>query len=297
MPGVFPDHEAAGRLRAEHLLARGLHRFAILETHDNAARIEVAAFKAAVREAGFPCVSAKLPLHPTQSYAHWQKFEQRIAISMDDWQPPIGVFAFRERVGRTVVQMCRRRGWRVPHDVAIITGTNEESLCELPRPSLTSVEFGYERIGYQAAQLLDRLMDGEPPPKESILVPPQALVVRESTDFFAVDNPVIAAALEFIANNSRRQIGADDVARAANIGLRTLQRQFREHLNRPITEEIQRVRIERAKRELTQSKRPISEIARVAGFGRAMRMSKVFRRKLGVTPREYRKKRRMEQVG
>ncbi|MBT3201515.1 MAG: helix-turn-helix transcriptional regulator, partial [Phycisphaerales bacterium] len=78
------------------------------------------------------------------------------------------------------------------------------------------------------------------------------------------------------------------------IGLRTLQRQFRKYLNRPITAEIQRVRIERAKRELAQSKRPIYEIARDVGFGRAMRMYEVFRRELGVTPREYRKNRQIE---
>ncbi len=94
--------------------------------------------------------------------------------------------------------------------------------------------------------------------------------------------------------SQRHQLGAEDVARAVNIGLRTLQRQFREYLDRPIIAEIQRVRIERAKRELAQSKRPIQEIAQDVGFGRAMRMYEAFRRELGVTPREYRKKRRIE---
>lgn len=296
LPGVFPDFDAAGRMRAQHLLTRGLRRFAILEPKGSAASIEGAAFKATVREAGFSCMTAKLPLR-TDSHAHWQKFEKRIAGFMEDWEPPIGVFGFDERVGRTVAQMCRLRGWRVPHDVAIITGTNEESLCELPRPSLTSVEFGFERIGYQAAQLLDRLMNGEPPPEAPIEVPPEALVVRESTDFFAVEDPLMATALEFIATNSRRPIGAEDVARAVNVGLRTLQRQFREYLDRPVSEEIQRVRIERAKRELAQSRRPISQIARDSGFGRPMRMSEAFRRELGVTPREYRKKQRMDPGG
>lgn len=293
LPGVYPDFDASGRMRAEHLLTRGLRRFATLESLSHAASIETAAFTTTVSEAGFSCVAAKLPLR-TNSYAHWQKFEQRIAEFMDDWQPPIGVFGHHERVGRAIAQICRLRGWRVPHDVAIITGTNEESLCELPRPSLTSVEFGFERIGYQAAQLLERLMNGEEPPEEPIVVQPQALVVRESTDFFAVDDSLMAAALEFIATNSRWQIGAEEVARAVNTGLRTLQRQFREYLDRPISEEIQRVRIERAKRELAQSTRPIAEIARDSGFGRPLRMSEAFRRELGVTPREYRKRRQLE---
>jgi LacI family transcriptional regulator len=160
--------------------------------------------------------------------------------------------------------MCRQRGWRVPHDVAIIAGMNEESLCEYPRPSLTSVESGFERIGYEAARLLDRLMNGDTPPIEPILLPPKGLVARESTDFFAVEDPVMSAALEFIAANSQRhEIGTEDVAHAVSIGLRNLQRQFREYLDRPIIAEIQRVRIERPKRELAQSKRTIHEIARM----------------------------------
>ncbi len=294
LPGVFSDSAAVGRLRAEHLLARGLRQFAALGSEDRAAKIEVAAFQATVSQAGFPCDAAKLSLHPEQTYAAWRKHQQRIDSLMSTWRPPIGVFVFSEAAGRMVAQMCRQRGWRIPHDVAIIAGKNEESLCEHPRPSLTSVEVGFERIGYEAARLLDRLMDGEAPPTEPILLPPRGLVVRESTDFIAVDDPVIAAALEFIAANSQRNIGAGDVARATGVGLRTLQRQFREYLDRPIGGEIQRIRIERAKRELAQSKRPIHEIARDVGFGRAMRMYEVFRRELGVTPRQYRKNRRME---
>jgi LacI family transcriptional regulator len=291
LPGVFPDWAAIGRLRAEHLLARGLRRFAALGREARGSKMEIAAFQAAVRKAGFPCAAVKLSLHPRRTYASWREHQQRIDGLMSKWRPPIGVFASSEEVGRMIAQMCRQRGWRVPHDVAIIAGGNEESLCEYPRPSLTSVELGFERVGYEAARMLDRLMDGDAPPTEPILLPPQSLVVRESTDFFAVEDPVMSAALEFIACNSQRhQIGADDVARAVNIGLRTLQRQFREYLDRPISAEIQRVRIERAKRELAQSKRPIYEIAQDAGFGRSMRMYEAFRRELGVTPREYRKK-------
>jgi LacI family transcriptional regulator len=133
----------------------------------------------------------------------------------------------------------------------------------------------------------------EPPPAP-LLLPPKGLVVRESTDFFAVDNPVIAAALAYIADNSHRPIGASDVALAADVGLRTMQREFSHYVGRPISAEIQRVRIERAKRELADSDHSIQEIARKVGFGPATRIYEVFRRELGVTPREYRKQRQVE---
>ncbi|QDU25753.1 Xylose operon regulatory protein [Anatilimnocola aggregata] len=306
LPGVFPDMAAAGRLQAEHLLSRGLRRFAVLTREDQLQKLAAATFRAVVNEAGFECSVEKLPLVPTRSYATWQKAEQRIEAWMDNWQLPIGVSICTEEAGRLVVQLCRRRGWRVPGDVAIIAGTNEEILCEHPRPSLSSIEMGYERIGYEAARLLDQLMDQlmeqkqrrsqrpktNPPPK--IILPPQGLIVRESTDFYAVDDEIVARALYFISANCHRPINCDDVARELNIETRTLQRRFRQVVDWPIADEIRRVRIERAKRELTQTKRSLAEIARAVGFGERMRLYEVFCRELGITPSEYRKQRRLE---
>ena len=111
---------------------------------------------------------------------------------MGTWTTPIGVYVGQEVYGRVVVQAGHRRGWRIPEDVAIVAGKNEETLCERPRPTLTSIEIGYDRIGYAAADLLGRLMAGHVRPAEPIRLAPLGLVVRESTDFFAVDNPVVA---------------------------------------------------------------------------------------------------------
>jgi len=147
LPGVFPDFVASGRLIAEHLLGRGLRRFAALSIESLGAKQSVAAFRDLVRESGFTCVVDKIPLDPARTHAAQQKSEQRIKAWMDRWQPPIGVFVFGDEMGRVVVQNCHRRQWRVPQDVAIVAGANEEAYCLHPRPSLTSIERGYERIG------------------------------------------------------------------------------------------------------------------------------------------------------
>lgn len=206
-----------------------------------------------------------------------------------------------------VVQLCQRRGWRVPGDVAILAGMNEEILCNYPRPSLSSVEIGYERIGYEAARLLDQVMDERELNRQArksgsrpraakprhIILPPQGLIVRESTDFYAVDDELVARAQQFIAANSHRAINCDEVARALNVHTRTLQRRFRQVVDWPIADEIRRVRIERAKRELDQSNRSLAEIARDVGFADRMRLYEVFLREVGVTPSEYRNQRRL----
>lgn len=136
-------------------------------------------------------------------------------------------------------------------------------------------------------------MAGHAPPPEPIRLIPHGLVVRESTDFYAVNNEAVAAALAFIAANSHRRIGPDDVAAAVGTETRTLQNYFRDTLQRPIATEIRRVRLERAKRELSQSDRPLDAIARDVGFGNIQRLYEVFRRELGVAPGEYRLRRQL----
>lgn len=292
VPGVFPDSTETGRLVAEHLLARGFRSFATLTSHRNLDNeLEVAEFTRLVRAAGFACACAFVPQNPHQDQTHWRNALALIDRTMNDWQPPVGVYVGQEVYGRLVVQAGHRRGWRIPEDVAIVAGKNEVTLCAQPRPSLTSIEVGYDRIGYAAAELLDRLMTGHAPPATPLRLAPLGLVVRESTDFFAVENPTVAAALAFIAANSHRRIGPDEVAAAVGVETRTLQNYFRQTLQRPIATEIRRVRIERAKRELAQSERPLAQIARAVGFGTLQRLYEVFRREVGIAPSAYREQR------
>lgn len=294
LPGVFPDSLETGRLVAEHLLARGFRAFATLTSRKNVDNdLEVQEFSRLVRCAGFGCAPAHIPQDPHRDLAHWRKTVRRIDQAMSRWTPPIGVYVSQEVCGRLVVQAGHRHGWRVPEDVAIVAGKNQETLCEQPRPTLTSIEIGYDRIGYAAAELLDRLMAGQAAPAVPIRLPPHGLVVRESTDFFAVDNPVVATALAFISANSHRRIGPDDVAAAVGAETRTLQNYFRKTIQRPIATEIRRVRIERAKRELAQSDRTLDAIAHDVGFGTIQRLYEVFRRELGVSPGEYRVRRQL----
>lgn len=302
LPGVFPDYVAAGRLRAEHLLARGLRRFSVITRNHRAGKLQSDAFCEVIAEAGFDCQTVRLPQHHGLTYAKWQQTEQKILAAMDAWEPPLGLFAIGDDMGRMVAQMCQHRGLRVPQDVAIIAGGNEETICEHARPTLTSLEFGYQRVGYQAAQLLDRLMrerargmrrhSKEAPPH--ILLPPEGVVVRESTDFFSVDNPVVADALAFIAANCHRRLRQRDVARAVKTETRTLQLRFRKFLDRPIVAVIRQLRLERAKRELVQSDRTMKEIAQDVGFEDPARMNDAFRRELGITPSEYRRQRQLD---
>ncbi|MFP6766288.1 MAG: helix-turn-helix domain-containing protein, partial [Planctomycetaceae bacterium] len=199
-----------------------------------------------------------------------------------------------------IIEMCRNRGWRVPEDVAIVAGSNDEAICERPSPGITSLELPYEQMGFQAARLLDQLMDrqagGIIPDNgvyvaETILIPPVGMVARQSTDFHAVDDALVRRALRYIDENLHRQLTIDTLAAAVSVSRRTLTKHFRDRLQRSVAAEIQRLRIERVKRELTTTQQSIKQIAHGAGFGSPRTLHNAFRNAVGCSPSEYRQRR------
>jgi len=292
VPGVFCDFAATGRLAAEHLLARGFHRFACLAARrDRVHGEQLAAFHAEIDAAGGACRCIKSTHSHDRSANAWHAFGRMVDRWIDGWSPPIGVFvAFNDVTGRYVANACRARGLRIPDDVALIAGLNEPVLFEHPQPSITSIEVAYEGVGYEAARLLDGLMDGGAAPKGPLLLPPVGVVARDSTDFMAVDDALVDAAIRFIAGHSHQRIAVADVVRAVHASRRTLERRFGACLGRPVAAEIRRLRIERAKRHLAGGQLAIKTVAVRCGFANAQRLSEAFRRSEGLAPREYRRR-------
>jgi LacI family transcriptional regulator len=303
LPGVFPDFDHVGRLQAEHLMARGLSRFAFAFVKRRAPdERQAAAFTAHVKAAG----------HSITTFAWRQKRSSSLEIHdawiasiekwMNGWHLPVGVATVSDFVARILAQLCHGRGWRVPEDVAIIGGRNEEQLCDRPRPGLSSIECGFERVGYEAAKMLDRLMDeGEgveaghaSATLEHVILPPVGVVLRESTDRYASTDPVVAEAQAYIFEQCHTHLDVSTVAEKLLVSPRTLQNHFAAHLKRSVGQEIRRVRLERAKQELATTDRAVHEIAVRAGFGSNARLCEVFKREVGMSPSEYREQRQVK---
>lgn len=292
VPLVSPDFEAVGRMAARHLMGRGFRHFGHLSfIRQRTNRAERRAFEATLKEAGFPCSSLAVPSGYADRASNWGVFNARLHEWIDTWQLPIGVGVSYDLLCRYLACACDRKGVRVPHDAALVGNHNEPLICALPEPSLTSIELGYERVGYRAAELLDQMMDGSPAPPEPILLEPTALVPRQSTDSLAVEDPLVAHALRFVAEHGHERIKVSDVAAAGHVTRRTLERRFRTVLGRSIGEEIARLRVERGKRLLAESKASIKRLAPKAGFRDAMQMCTVFKRVEGLTPSEFRRQR------
>ncbi|MGY8640095.1 MAG: substrate-binding domain-containing protein [Verrucomicrobiales bacterium] len=289
LPSIFPDYEAVGIMAAEHLLGRGFRQFGYLGyKHDIDSRLELRGFKKVIEAAGFKCSPHHFSRTALIKKDGWPEFYAGLEKWGASWKPPIGVFVTRDLYGRYLHDVCRKAGLHVSQDVAIVGRENEPTICGAPTPTLTSIDLGYEQIGYRAAEMLDRLMNGEAPPASPELVAPLELIPRQSTDSFAATDRLVARALLFIAENCHHRIEVKHVAEAVATTRRTLERRFRLSVERSIAEEITRFRLERAKRRMVETDEPLKTVAHDSGFLDSNHFYKTFVRVEGTTPTQYR---------
>jgi LacI family transcriptional regulator len=193
---------------------------------------------------------------------------------------------------RHVLSICQELGIHVPEDVAVIGVDNDELMCELTGPPLSSVEQGGRSLGYQAAALLDGLMAGQAPPRWKYRVQPERIVTRRSSDTFAIADADVAAALRFIRQNACSGIQVCDVVQAVAVSRSALESRFKTTIGRTMHAEIQRLQIERVRQLAASTNLPLKEIAATAGFAYVQYMTTLFRRQTGQTPGEYRRRAR-----
>ncbi|WP_337174092.1 XylR family transcriptional regulator [Paludisphaera sp.] len=289
---VVSDSHAAGRMAADHLLERGFRHYAYVGSRGrvwSGRRQE--GFTSRLREARFEPHVYVQP-RARRVAADWEREQPALAGWLEGLPRPVGVMACNDERGREVLVACLHAGLRVPEEVAVVGVDDDELLCELADPPLSSVVLNAEAGGYRAAALLDRMMRGERPEPRRILVEPLHVRARRSTEIVALDDPEVAAALHFIHDRGTEAIGVPDVVAAVMISRRALEQRFRAATGRTVHDEIRRVRLERACRLLIETNLPVASVADASGFGRVSYLAQSFRQAFGVTPARYRRRMR-----
>lgn len=292
VPLVFVDQARVAALAADHLLARGFRRFAFA----GFGRVKATgsldrAFRAALGDAAHSYDRFETTINVTVAPRTFAAFERALIDWLGSLPRPVAILACDDELARHIINVARVHGIDVPGDVAVMGLNNDEPFCLLSQPTLSSIDYGHDRIGIRAARLLEELMDGRPPPAEPVLLAPRGLVPRDSTDVFASDDPLVAAALRYMADSCDKPINVNDVVRKLQVCGQTLARRFRTARGcRPI-EELTRMRIARAKRLLADGDLTIAEVARQCGFNSRAQFFVAFRRAEKVTPGTYRSER------
>jgi LacI family transcriptional regulator len=285
---IRPDSHKAGRMAAEHLLERGFRRFAFCGyPGENWSRRREEGFAERLREAGLECDVFQLPQQKRRT--PWHREQSAVAVWLESLQKPVGVMACNDIRGRQVIEACAIGGMHVPNDVAVLGVDEDHLLSELSNPPLSSVALNAEQGGYQAAELLHRMMSGSVKRQELILVEPLWVVSRPSTDVIAVEDRDVAATVIYIRDNARRPIGVQDVVKHSAVSRRALEIRFHRSLGHSIREEIQRVRLEWTKQLLVETSMPVWKIAECTGFSSVSYLSKVFHGAVGITLARYRR--------
>jgi len=276
-----------GEMAAEHLLNRGFQHFGYCGFDDMQwSETRRKSFKERISENGFETYVYKQPKSIRKR--QWQQ-EQRI---MADWlkslPKPIGLMACNDDRGQHVAEACKIAQLKVPDDVAIVGVDNDELVCDLADPPLSSIALNVEKGGYQAAELLDKLMKGEKVESSSITVEPTHVVVRQSTDILAIEDPAVSKAVRFIRENSGKPIQVSEVVLYVAVSRRCLEQRFKIILGRSINKEIKRVRTERISRMLVETDENIGHIALDLGFPGIDHISRYFRAEKGISPQKFR---------
>ncbi len=213
---------------------------------------------------------------------------ERIGQWLGTLPKPLALMAGTDVRARQVLEACRLFEFRVPKEVAVLGVGNDEVLCNLADPPLTSVALRPETIGYEAAALLDRLMHGAAPPVEPLVHGPLCIVPRQSTNSVAIADPVVHEAVSFLRAHFAEGISVAEVARHVGVSRSTLQRRFVEALGRSPREELIRTQLNRVEELLRDTTLPLGKIAERTGFNYPECLMKLFKRKIGKTPTEYR---------
>ena len=287
VPEIRPDSGKAGRMAAEHLLERGFRNFGFCGYPGrNWSQGREEGFVGRLAEAGRACdvyrPRRKLGSQP------WHREQPAVIAWLRALPKPVGVMTCNDVRGRQVIEACAVDKIHVPDEVAVVGVDEDRLLCELSNPPLSSVALGAEQGGFQAAEMLDRMMSGEATSRQTILVEPLWVVARRSTEVIAVEDRYVAHALRFIRDHGREPIGVGEVVRQSELSRRALEIRFQRQMGRSIREEIQRVRLAWTRQLLVETSLPAWKIAGAVGFGSVSYLSKVFHRASGVTLARYR---------
>ncbi len=290
VPTVISDSEAVARMAAEHLIDRGFRNFGYCgDARFTWSNEHGKHFERTLRQAGYSC--SHFP-SLKNDHTNWLTEQRKIAAWLKTLPKPVGVMTCYDIRGQQVLDVCRQRGFPVPDEVGVIGQHDDRLLCELCDPPLSSVIPNPRQAGYQAAGLLDKMMDGQDVAAKIYPIAPIGTATRHSTDLVAIDDPAISAAIRFIQANALEGIHVSDVLQAVPMSRTLLERKFQRYLNRSPYEMIQRIRFQHAEELLLKTDLSVSEIAQRSGFLTPEYFSAIFKKRVGVSPRAYRQQSR-----
>ena len=287
---VLVDFHEVGEITANHLIKKGFRNFVFIDYRSSGFRQNFYdGFNGIVSQFRCP-IKQYLVSHRMDSVASvWNKFNEDFETWAKEWNLPLAIVTTMSSLGPKIAYRCLENSLRIPEDVAVVSAGNDKAFCEGRFPTISSVDINYQKVGYEAAKLLDLKLRGKKAGCERVFIKPRGFVPRESTDSYAVKDKDIKRALRYIADNFQNNIQVIDVLDSVEICRSTLERKFISRIGHSIFDEINRQRISSAKRLLIETDLDINKICKSAGFSSSHHLRRVFLKDTGMNPGEFRK--------
>lgn len=289
IPNITSKYQLTGQMAADFFIKKGFQNFAFYGYKGVVWSEErCMGFRNRITEKGF---GNNFHEYQKQSLENLWYYESEPLINWVKSLPhPIALMACDDTQANKIMEVCRILGINIPEDIAVLGVDNDEIMCSLSDPPLSSVNLNIIKGGYEAALLIDQLIKNKNTPYENVIIQPIAIVERLSTDIYATDNPAILTALKYIHQNLGSKLGVQDIVKQVPLSRRLLEIRFKQVTGRPIYQYISDLRMERFSQLLLASTEPIAEIAMQVGFSDSKNLARQFKLWKGCTPIEYRKK-------
>ena len=292
LPVIKTDSSSIAKMASDHLIEKGFKNIAFCGFDQfewsNNRKVHFCQY---VSDAGFVTHVYSSPKNIKKH--DWENEQLHVSEWLKNLPKPIGILACNDDRGHHILEVCKRIGLKVPEDVAVIGVDNDPMICEIGDPPLTSIALNVESAGYEAARLLDHLIDAKMTNGEPVLVSPTHVVQRQSTDILAVNDAEVASAIRFIKENAKNKILVKDVVKKTRISRRNLEQRFRKTVHRSIYDEIRQIRVELISKMLIETDFPISQISSFFNFTDIEHISRYFKKEKGIGLREFRKLRQL----
>jgi LacI family transcriptional regulator len=289
IPNITGAYTETGRMGADYFLKKGFKNFAFYGFGDIVwSRERAEGFEDRIQEAGFD-------VHCYQhndSHAKdlWYYKPSALSIWLKSLPKPIALMTCDDNQGHHITEAAKNAGIRIPEEIAVLGVDNDEMVCDLSDPPLSSIELDSEKSGYEAARLMERMIEEKKCYAPDIIVKPTQVVTRHSTDIFASKDKYIVSALKYIHGNLDKNLKVDQVLKEVPLSRRSLEKRFMLTTGYPVYEYIYNQRIEKFTQKLLGTDMTIFEIALDLGLSDSKNIARQFKQIKGLTPMEYRKK-------
>lgn len=283
--GVVHDSSETAMLAAKELLSLGFSDYAFVgnlqprEWSEHRREVFAKAVKAAGR---------RLDVFRSGAAEDFDAFRERLRPWLAQLPRPCGLLAANDTTADIVLRVLKNMRIKVPEEVAVMGIDNDSLICENTTPTLTSVAPDFEKSGYLAAEMLDALMGGRENRHRLTTFGATQVIHRGSTRMFKRRDDAIKNALEFIRHRAGDSIKPRDVIRVIGGSRRQAEYRFREFTGKSIGEELLSVRIEMAKKLLSDPRVPIGIVAQSCGYGNDASFRRVFKSVTGMSLGECR---------